>query len=522
MSFELRSDGFGNRIKCIECIKGINNDLLSSINIMTIIGILNDNKGFKQFICDYLLNEPNIDNKILSKLYYFGNQLNINNHNKKKKINNIFALNNDVLTRIVCMLDTKSIINFELTCYNGCYISRQPLCLSNNLIKINAEWKDYKIPKYYDRFMRIQKLQFRRWYEYYNQKAFDFINKVSSNVKYFENWVPLLKMINIDNFKSLEYLYDKSMDVGDEENFLFTYESFIKKLCSIDTLDLNGSFCEDQEIISKNLKLLNKCNEWSLKSLILRTYDGIDILSKVMQKTMKQLQHLQIYSPVFMDIMKQNFRDNQRLSFPNITELVLLETIDYAEYMYTLNEGIINQFRECFRHNKITKLMVECNYDHRKLNCLNMDIYSQLKTLTIIGIFPGMKALIDHIKGVFKYKKNHKLCDKMVVCIYMYLDVEIWNCDRFDDFINVLYELKQDNIDFMEMVLITNWMYADEAIVPKNIEWFKHNKHYNEYVTIYYDNELKDEYKYTTLKNIRLAQDDPDYDGLNFIGNNKF
>ena len=79
MSFELRSDNFGNRIKCIENIREMSNDLLLN-NIKSIINIIFNDNGFKNLVCNYILNGINIDNKILNKLYNFTNKL-----NKKKQ-----------------------------------------------------------------------------------------------------------------------------------------------------------------------------------------------------------------------------------------------------------------------------------------------------------------------------------------------------------------------------------------------------------------------------------------------------
>ena len=154
MSCKLRSDNLGNRIKCIECLNEINNDVLSN-NIMSIINILCNN-GFKNLICNYVLNGSNIDNKILNKLYNFINKLN-NNNNNDNDITNLCELNNDVLTRIISNLDNKSIVNFEVTCRQACYVSRQPICLSNNSLIIRIQYPS-PLPRGYFRFKRIKGL----------------------------------------------------------------------------------------------------------------------------------------------------------------------------------------------------------------------------------------------------------------------------------------------------------------------------------------------------------------------------
>ena len=529
MTCLLNSDNLGNRIKCIECIQGINNEILSLTNIMEIIGILNDNKGFKQYICNYLLNKKNIDNNILGELYCFANKLNVkntyanNNNENDNKIEHIFELNNDVLTRIVSMLDVQSILNFEITSRNGCYISRQPICLSNNLIYIHASWTDDQIPKYHQRFSKIQKA----WLKYIkpplNSNALDFLNNVAQNIVYLNNDVRAYNEIKIENFKSLKYLKEYDLDYERHEH-PFMYASFIQKIYNIETLEIEMCIQETSEC----LEMLKMYNKSSLKSLVLNCDGGRNILFKLIQTSKSTLHHLCMNSKVFNNLITNAYHKNIKISLQHVTELTLIEKDSVSVVM---DEEMIDKIKMCFQCCNVKKLFLDWLNQHIWLKCFNMNMYAKLKMFAVyvdmmndeytIQEMEILDILMNHIENIIQYKQKHQLWNKMVLSIHMVVRFVDWNCGKYIDFMNLIHEFNKTNINLLEIMLIIDTSYTyKKSNLYRELKWYKNQMKYNPRVTIYYENELKNEYKFLTLKNIDNYEYYGGISGIKFIAQN--
>ena len=513
MSLQLRSDNFGNKIKCIECINGINNDALTYTNIMKIINILTNNLGFKYFISNYLIQSKNIDMKSLDELYNFANTLNTNNNNNDGNIvSNIFELDNDVLTRIVSNLDIKSIINFEISSKHGCYISRQQICLSNNFLSINVNWNDKMIPNDNYRFKRINKVVLTQdILNWTNKNVFKFLHDIAPNVKYFQNEIYKYCDIEMDRFESLETYHDGFNHIPRRSEQLFVNKKFIDKIYHIKRLHAEMDWQYTDEEVKECLNTLNKYEESSLKSII---WDGFtentQIILKVTKDHIKTLESLRMTEKRFMNIMRHVGRSNDMLSLINVKELAFHDRYpDDLIYHANAFEMVKSHF-EC---KKLEKLCLGWRHNVIWLNGISMNIYGKLKSLAIIMESISIlyfNNFMKLIKQILNYKQKHNISDRMVITLYMYIYEEEWNGNDFYNYFNSLCQLKNDHKQSIDMILI---IWTDGVFIShEKTKMFKNIINKDHCVLIFYDKELNDDYKFTVLTGMNR-----DYPGLSYI-----
>ena len=493
MSCELKSDNFGNKMKCIQKINDINDEEWTTKAMTDIVKTIFDGNEFKNFLCKYLLNGTNINNEKLNKLYCMVNDLSIIKNDDNDTIQNICELNNDVLTKVISLLDIESIINFEVTCKHACYVARQPVCLSNSLIIINTKHKGDIYQRCVHRFSKIEEISI--FDEDTNTPPgpclINFLNTIAPNIKYLENNANIYTCLNMDNFKSLEYYHDyrEPQDMMDD-TCLFDSERFMTRIYQIKHLNVQG-FCNG--FVSFDL-----IKKPTLKSAVFEDYVQPDYILEALQY-IESLESLSIDREVFQDMVESS----NKVMLNDIKELAVHYRIHSISDLDLDSDTdiMINKLKEVVQCPKLEKLCIHWRDNSLWRYGIDMNIYGKLKTLGILMIYDNNTHFEDFIKlmdTIIQYKRDNKLLQK--IAVFLSIDINTKNIDAGCFDCKALCDLKDSNMDLLELMLIIN------NIIPENeMKSFKRNLANKDLdYSVFYDNEWKNEQKFTVLEHLDI------------------
>ena len=243
----------------------------------------------------------------------------------------------------------------------------------------------------------------------------------------------------------------------------------------------------------------DECEETNLKTIIIDKFIDPEYGLKLI-KHCQGLESLRM-QVIQLEMMLHVPSSDVEIHLKNLKELVL----GNKEVGDLWDETTVNVLKSVVKLPKLERLGLQWKYRSAWLNGFNSDFYAKIKSLAIFmksfynADFDDLNKLINQI---ITFKRNNKSSNKIVISLCMNgNDNPDLFCDRGCNRLNQLCVLKNNNKDILDIILIIR--SDDYKMLADKIQ-FSQNNTIDKYkgLLIYYDHELNDEQKFTTLKDM--------------------